>query len=216
MPAVARLVTLLENPYATRAPARVGLSHYPGGAAYYRWFVRWHTTLETNPAEVHAIGLREIARIHRGMAAIRRQVGFAGTQARFHSQLARDPTFFATTPEEFGERLMSHATRLEPLLDRAFTMRPRAKGDVQRLPAALAPAMTFGFYRRPMATGPMGHYLYAGTQTAMRTGRHPDVRSDARPTMQITVRTGWDSNPRYRFRHAGFRDRFLQPLGHPS
>ena len=85
-----------------------------------------------------------------------------------------------------------------------------------RLPAALEPAMTFGFYQRPTATDPMGHYFYNGTPTEIRTGRHPDVRSDARPTMQITSRTGWDSNPRYRFRHAGFRDRFLQPLGHPS
>ncbi len=27
---------------------------------------------------------------------------------------------------------------------------------------------------------------------------------------------GWDSNPRYAFTHAGFQDRCLQPLGHPS
>jgi len=29
-------------------------------------------------------------------------------------------------------------------------------------------------------------------------------------------RMGWDSNPRYGFPHAGFQDRFLKPLGHPS
>ena len=29
-------------------------------------------------------------------------------------------------------------------------------------------------------------------------------------------RTGWDSNPRYPRRYAGFQDRCLQPLGHPS
>ena len=150
------------------------------------------------------------------MAAIRRHVEFAGTQAGFHAQLARDPTRFATTPEKSGERMMSHATRLEPLLECAFTTRWNSKGEVQRLPAALEPAMTFGFYQRSTATDPMGDYFYSGTPTATRTGRHPDVRSDARPTMQITSRTGWDSNPRYRFRHAGFRDRFLQPLGHPS
>src|SRR6516164_2333538 len=27
---------------------------------------------------------------------------------------------------------------------------------------------------------------------------------------------GWDSNPRWRCRHAGFQDRCLKPLGHPS
>ena len=29
-------------------------------------------------------------------------------------------------------------------------------------------------------------------------------------------RRGWDSNPRYAFTHAGFQDRCLKPLGHPS
>lgn len=29
-------------------------------------------------------------------------------------------------------------------------------------------------------------------------------------------RMGWDSNPRYGLPHAGFQDRFLKPLGHPS
>ena len=29
-------------------------------------------------------------------------------------------------------------------------------------------------------------------------------------------RRGWDSNPRYRKRYTGFRDRLLQPLGHLS
>lgn|GEM_PF-2021546 len=27
---------------------------------------------------------------------------------------------------------------------------------------------------------------------------------------------GWDSNPRKAFTFAGFQDRFLKPLGHPS
>jgi hypothetical protein len=29
-------------------------------------------------------------------------------------------------------------------------------------------------------------------------------------------RMGWDSNPRYPCGHAGFQDRCLKPLGHPS
>jgi uncharacterized protein (DUF885 family) len=131
--------------------------------------VRWHTTLETTPQEVHEIGLAEVARIEREMAAIRAELGFTGTQRAFHAQLARDPRFFATTPEEFGERLMHHARRLEPLLDRAFARRPRAPGDVRRLPPALEPAMTFGYYQTPTATDSIGHYYYNGTQLSERT-----------------------------------------------
>jgi hypothetical protein len=49
----------------------------------------------------------------------------------------------------------------------------------------------------------------------------PQAKTRARSSARVLVRqphqrTGWDSNPRYRFRHAGFRDRFLQPLGHLS
>jgi hypothetical protein len=32
----------------------------------------------------------------------------------------------------------------------------------------------------------------------------------------VSWRKGWDSNPRYPCRHAGFQDRCLKPLGHPS
>lgn len=168
-PAVDRLLALLTGPYAAATPDAVGLAMYPGGDAYYRWLVRWHTTLETTPQEVHEIGLAEVARIEREMAAIRAELGFTGTQRAFHAQLARDPRFFATTPEQFGERLMHHARRLEPLLDRAFARRPRAPGDVRRLPPALEPAMTFGYYQTPTATDSIGHYYYNGTQLSERT-----------------------------------------------
>jgi hypothetical protein len=35
-------------------------------------------------------------------------------------------------------------------------------------------------------------------------------------THGIFMRRGWDSNPRCGYPHAGFQDRFLQPLGHLS
>ncbi len=36
------------------------------------------------------------------------------------------------------------------------------------------------------------------------------------PTQGLKWRMGWDSNPRYGLPHAGFQDRCLKPLGHPS
>jgi uncharacterized protein (DUF885 family) len=169
VPSASRLVALLEGSYAQQAPDGVGLSQYPGGAAYYEWLVRWHTTLETSPTAVHAIGLAEVARIDSAMATIRAGIGFLGTKAQFHAQLARDPRFFASTPDEVGARLMSYANRLEPLLDKAFSSRPRARGDVRRLPSALEPSMTFGYYQEPTASDSMGHYLYNGTKLSERT-----------------------------------------------
>lgn len=36
------------------------------------------------------------------------------------------------------------------------------------------------------------------------------------PTQGLKWRMGWDSNPRWTHAHAGFQDRCLKPLGHPS
>jgi uncharacterized protein (DUF885 family) len=168
-PAAARLVALLEGPYAAAAPDAVGVAAYPGGRAYYDWLVQWHTTLPVTPAEVHRIGLAEVARIERDMEAIRAALGFTGTREAFHAQLARDPRFFATTPEEFGQRLMTYAERLRPLLPRAFGRFPAAAGDVRRLAPELEPAMTFGFYEPPSAADPIGHYFYNGTKLEERS-----------------------------------------------
>ena len=56
-PALESLVAYLEGDYLAQAPDGVGLSQYPGGEEYYRYLVRLHTTMETTPEEVHAIGL---------------------------------------------------------------------------------------------------------------------------------------------------------------
>jgi uncharacterized protein (DUF885 family) len=168
-PAAARLVALLEGPYALAAPDAVGVATYPGGRAYYDWLVQWHTTLPVTPAEVHRIGLAEVARIEREMAAIRAELGFTGTREAFHAQLAKDPRFFAKVPEEFGQRLMTYAERLRPLLPRAFGRFPAADGDVRRLAPELEPAMTFGFYQPPTAADPMGHYFFNGTKLEERS-----------------------------------------------
>ena len=169
VPAVVRLTTYLSGPYTASAPRGVGLAQYPGGTAYYAWLVRWHTTLDVTPDSVHRAGLAEVARIERDMATIRRQLGVSVTMRQFRDSLSKDAQFFARTPEEFGARLTMYARRLAPLLDRQFAMRPRAQGDVQRLPSALEPVMTFGYYQIPTPTDSMGHYYFNGSHLEQRT-----------------------------------------------
>jgi uncharacterized protein (DUF885 family) len=168
-PAAARIVSLLEGPYAAAASDAVGLSSYPGGRAYYDWLVQWHTTLPVTAQELHDYGLAEVARIEREMADIRREVGFTGTREAFHAQLARDPRFFAKTPDEFGARLMLYAMRLKPRLDATFSKQPHAPGDVRRLAPELEPALTFGFYQPPSVTDSTGHYFFNGTGLDQRS-----------------------------------------------
>jgi hypothetical protein len=42
------------------------------------------------------------------------------------------------------------------------------------------------------------------------------LRDNQRQPETVHWRMGWDSNPRWACTHAGFQDRCLKPLGHPS
>ena len=168
-PAFERLAAYLEGPYRSEAPADVGLSRYPEGEAYYRALVRRSTTMDVTPEQVHAIGLAEVARLDSLMATVRARLGFTGTKAEFHAQLATDPRFFATTPEEFGARLMLHDARIRPRVGEWFAREPRARGDVRRLDPFLEASMTFGFYQVPTPQDSMGHYFYNGSNLPDRS-----------------------------------------------
>ena len=163
------LLTFLSGAYQERAPTTVGLWQYPGGRAYYRYLVRLQTTMEITPAEVHRIGLREVARIDSAMAAIRTELGFTGTSVEFHAQLRNDPRFYAKTADEVRERLMSYVGRVSPSVPRFFKNIPRAAGDTRRLDPRLEPGMTFGFYAPATASDSMGHYYFNGSKLDERS-----------------------------------------------
>jgi uncharacterized protein (DUF885 family) len=168
-PALERLVSYLEGPYVALARATVGVGHLPGGPEYYRFLVRYHTTLDVTPEQVHQIGLEAVAATERAMADVRKKLGFIGTQAQFHEKLRTDPRFFAKTPEEMGQRLTRYVDRIRPKVEAFFERTPRARGDVRRLDPKLEASQTFGYYEQPTAGDSMGHYYYNASKLPERT-----------------------------------------------
>lgn len=168
-PALERLAAYLDGPYRAEASDKVGVGQYPDGEAYYRYLVRHHTTLDVQPADVHRIGLAEVARLDSAMASVRAEIGFTGTAAEFHAQLRKDARFLAKTPEEFGAKLMYHDARIRPRVGEYFAALPRAQGDVRRLDPRLEATLTFGYYQEPTAQDSMGHYLFNGSNLGERS-----------------------------------------------
>lgn len=168
-PAVIRLATAVSGGYRDKAPEGVGLQQYPGGLEAYREFVKLHTTMDVTPEQVHEIGLRNVARIAGEMAKIREELGFKGTAAEFKESLRDNRRLFPRTPAEIGERLMSHISRIEPVVDQFFGRRPKAPYGVKRLDPQLEPGQTFGYYQIPTATDPKGYYNYNGSNLRDRS-----------------------------------------------
>ena len=168
-PALRGLADFIRGPYAVKAPEGVGLAQYPGGAAYYRWLIRYHTGLDLSPEEIHRTGLAEMARINGELDALRLRVGFAGDLPAFRRFLKTDPRFFPSTPDEIGQRLMAAIRRIEPKIPDEFGKVPKAPYGVRRLAPELEGAMTFGYYQIPTPANPEGDYMFNGSRLPERS-----------------------------------------------
>jgi uncharacterized protein (DUF885 family) len=165
LPQIDRLVSILESDdYKANAPDAVGLTHYPNGEAYYRKLVKLQTTMEVTPEELHELGKTRVAELEAEMAAIRDEVGFAGTREEFHQKLRTDPQFFAKSPEEVEAKFNEYIARIEPLVADYFRTQPEAPYGVQRLNPASEATMTFGYYQPPTPDEPVGRYHYNGSK----------------------------------------------------
>jgi len=168
-PALDSLASYVAGEYAAKAPATVGLGQYPGGKAYYQRLVRFHTTLDVTPEEVHRLGLAEVERLNGELEEVRAVVGFEGSLAEFRRHLRTDPRFVPATSEEIGERLLAAQKRIATKIPFYFGRTPSAPAGIRRLSANLESAMTYGFYQAPTASDPRGYYYYNGSSLADRS-----------------------------------------------
>ena len=141
------LETFVKTDYAAAAAAPTpGVSALPGGADWYENRVRHYTTLPLTADSVHALGLREVARIRGAMDGVLRRVGFAGDFAAFLEYLRTDERFYAKTPEELLRRAAYLSKRAEGQLPRYFRRLYRLPFTVAPVPADIAPTYTTGRY----------------------------------------------------------------------
>ncbi|MEW6708125.1 MAG: DUF885 domain-containing protein [Pseudomonadota bacterium] len=86
-PALQRLRSFLSERYLPGCRSSAGLGALPGGAAWYRANVRWSTTTDMTPQQIHALGLKEVARIRSEMEHVKRRFGFEGELNAFFQSL---------------------------------------------------------------------------------------------------------------------------------
>ncbi|HSK43909.1 MAG TPA: DUF885 domain-containing protein, partial [Candidatus Binatia bacterium] len=167
-PALKELVDYVGGDYAKKAPDKVGLGQYHGGAEFYRFLIHAYTTLDMPPAAIHQLGIAAVQHDEEQMAVLRRKMGYKGSAAEFRDFLLTDPRFIAKSPEEFRDRLMSYVQRVEPKVGLYFLHTPKAKYTTAQIPSALGSAYTFGLYVEPSAGQPLGIYYFNGSHLEAR------------------------------------------------
>jgi uncharacterized protein (DUF885 family) len=121
-----------------RATDEAGISQRPDGAAAYAQALAYYTSTTLTADEIHAVGLREVARIEGEMEGLLRQLGY--TEGSFNERLGR-AAFGTPLPASPDPREVLLARYTEIIRDAEqrsaalFNLKPKASVEVRRVPA---------------------------------------------------------------------------------
>ena len=202
-PAYRRLRDFIRDEYLPACRTSVGWSALPDGAAWYASEVRRHTTTRMTPAEIHAIGLGEVARIRAGMESVMREVGFKGTLAEFFRYVQAEPAFYYARPGDLLAGFRRLQRQVDAELPRLFAIRPKADYEVREVEAFRAASAAGGSYQGPSADGSRPGIFYVNTHNLRAQpiyGMETLSLHEASPGhhFQVSIAQELDGLPRFR------------------
>ena len=149
-PAYRDLIAALEE-HAKTANDEDGVWKLPDGGAYYAARLKEETTTLLTADEIHALGLREVARIHEEMRGIMRQTGFKGDLTAFFKFMREDSRFYYPNTPEGRKAYMDRATQLidtmRSRLDEIFLTKPKAQMMVRAVEPFREQTAGLAFYQ---------------------------------------------------------------------
>ena len=184
IPAFKKLDQFVESRYLPACRAATGASALPNGAAMYAYNVKWHTTTDKSPEEIHALGLQEVARIRKDMDDVIAASGFKGSFADFAKFLRTSPQFYFKDSQSLVTAYRDIAKRADPELSHLFGHLPQTPYGVKEVPAAVAPSQTTAYYEQGAFTAGRPAYMFANT-----------YKVEARPTWEMETLTLHEAVP---------------------
>ncbi len=122
-----------------------GVSAQPGGSLYYDYRIRQQTTTKLSAAQIHTIGLSEVARIRAEMVEVATKAGYPSREA-FIEHLRTDPQYYAKTPEELMEKVARVTKVIDGKMPSLFHRLPRLPYGIKEIPAEIAEGTTTAYY----------------------------------------------------------------------
>jgi len=163
VPVYRRLHNFIGDDYLGATRKSVGISELPDGEAWYAYLVRLRTTTDLTPAEIHQIGLDEVARIHGEMQGVMDEVGFEGGLQDFFEYLNTDERFYFDTPEELIQGYRDMTDRVTELTKKLFDVAPKTGFEVRAVEPFREKSASGGSYQRGTPDGSRPGVFYANT-----------------------------------------------------
>jgi len=169
-PANRKLLAFMRDTYLPAGRDTAGIGALPGGQDWYAFLARRSTTTELTPAEIHDIGLREVARIRAQFEEAKVRVGFKGTLKEFFTYLNTAPELRFKTREEIQASYEALRPRVEAKVDQLFARVPKAPFEIRPVEAFREVSAAPASYQRGSVDGKRpGIFYYNAYKPETRT-----------------------------------------------
>ncbi len=115
------------------ARASLSIESLPDGKRRYQYALHLFTTTNLTPQQIHAIGLKEVARITAEMTALAKANGY-GDLASFRTHLESDAKYKPKSEQAIVDDFNRYIAQMRPMLPRLFTVIPAAPVTVEPIP----------------------------------------------------------------------------------
>jgi len=164
-PALARQIAVLKDLRAKAKPD-AGVWKLPDGEAYYAWALKVGTTTALTAAEIHKLGLEQVAALDAQMDVLLKQQGMTkGTVGERLDALSKDPRFLFPDTDAGRADLIAYlngrVAKVRERLPRAFATINKADLVIKRVPPEIQDGAPDGYEQDGTIDGsrPASYYI---------------------------------------------------------
>lgn len=126
IPSFTAIYNFLKTDYLKAGRTTSGISALPNGKKYYQFAIKKYTTTNMTADEIHALGLKEVARILSEMEKVKTEVGYKGKLKDFFNYVRENKTLMPyKNPKEILDNFNAIHTKMIPKLNILFGNKPK-------------------------------------------------------------------------------------------
>ena len=163
IPAYRELRAFINDEYLPATRDSVGLDKLPDGLAWYAFNAKNSTTTEMSPAEIHQLGLDEVARIHGEIRKLMAETGFKGSLQDFFKFMQDDPRFSFKDEPALLAYYRALEDRINKRIPEQFSLTPKAPFEIRPVEEFRAKSAAGGEYQSPSEDGSRPGVFYVNT-----------------------------------------------------
>ena len=161
-PAYQRFAKFLQGVYIPAGRTDPGAWSLPDGDAYYAFRVKQSTTTDLTPAQIHQIGVDQVAQDEAAMLVIAKKLGYS-TIADMRAAINANPKLHPTSRDQLLDAYRADLDKMRPKLPELFNRLPKAPLTVAAVPAFMEKDQAPAYYDQGTPDGSRPGTVFVNT-----------------------------------------------------